>query len=274
MNGTNDLPITSIISIAIDKRDFNPAVQQESQILKPAISGIIAYAPESAADGRGALGPVQRDAHSLLNMFLIEETLVERRRSRSWIQRRDIVVIPSTVQDVRIENIRPAERLRRLANIVHRLVDSQVQRVAQRGCFAAVYDLVAASSGALEAVGHVEVLGLVDGLDAVGVVVGHGGVSGPLDEAVDAAVDDHEGVDVQERVLAVVVDKGAVGDLLVLGFEVGREGGAVAAALLLSCLSGLGRLWFGFRVEGGDLRRTLLRSRFASRWGGRLGTLG
>jgi hypothetical protein len=80
-----------------------------------------------------------------------------------------------------------------------------------------------------------------------------------LDEAVDAAVDDHEGVDVQDRVLAIIVDEGAIGDLLVLGFEVGREGGAVAAALLLSCLSGLGRFWFWFRVEGGDLRRILLR---------------
>jgi hypothetical protein len=69
-------------------------------------------------------------------------------------------------------------------------------------------------------------------LDAVGVVVGHGGVGGPLDETVDAAVDDHEGVDVQQGVLAVVVDEGAVGDLLVLGFEVGGEGGAVAAALV------------------------------------------
>ena len=258
-DGTTNSPITSIIPIAVDKRDFNPTVQQESQILEPAVARVIAYAPESAANGRGALGPVQRDAHRLLHMFLIEETLVERRRSRSRVQSRDIIVIAPTVQDVRIENIRPAERLRRLADIVHRLVDSQVQRVAQGGCFAAVYDLVAAGSGALEGIGHVKVLGLVDGLDAVGVVVCHCGVGGPLDEAVDAAVDDHEGVDVQDRVLAIIVDEGAIGDLLVLGFEVGREGGAVAAALLLSCLSGLGRFWFWFRVEGGDLRRILLR---------------
>jgi hypothetical protein len=52
-----------------------------------------------------------------------------------------------------------------------------------------------------------------------------------LDEAVDAAVDDHKGVDVQDGVLAVVVDEGAVFDALVLLFEVGGEGGAVAAAL-------------------------------------------
>jgi len=37
---------------------------------------------------------------------------------------------------------------------------------------------------------------------------------------------------VQDGVLAVVVDKGAVLDSLILLFEVGGEGGAVAAALL------------------------------------------
>jgi hypothetical protein len=74
-------------------------------------------------------------------------------------------------------------------------------------------------------------LGLVDCLDVVGVVVGHGGVGGPLDQAVDAAVDDHQGIDVQDGVLAIVVDEGAVEDLLVLGFEVGGEGRAVSAAL-------------------------------------------
>ena len=132
-------------------------------------------------------------------------------------------------------------------------------RVAQGGCFAAVYDLVAAGSGALEGIGHVKVLGLVDGLDAVGVVVCHCVVGGPLDEAVDAAVDDHEGVDVQDRVLAVVVDEGAVGDLLVLGFEVGREGGAVAAALICGICGWKVLLW---QVD--DLHRTLLRLRFAS----------
>jgi hypothetical protein len=164
-------------------------------------------------------------------VFLIEEALVERRRSGGRVQRRDIIVIPSTVQLIRIQNVRSAEALCRFTDVVYGLVDSQIQRIAQSGCFAAVYDLVAAGARALEGVGHVEVLGLVDGLDAVGVVVGHGRVGGPLDEAVDAAVDDHEGVDVQQGVLAVVVDEGAVGDLLVLGFEVGGEGGAVAAAL-------------------------------------------
>jgi hypothetical protein len=52
-----------------------------------------------------------------------------------------------------------------------------------------------------------------------------------LHEAVDAAVDYHEGIDVQDGVLAIVVDERTVLDALVLFFEVGREGGAVAAAL-------------------------------------------
>jgi len=73
--------------------------------------------------------------------------------------------------------------------------------------------------------------------------VGHRGVGGPLDEAVDAAVDDHEGVDVQEGVFAVVVDEGPVCDLLVLFFEVGGEGGAVASALgvvlVVGCYRGI-----------------------------------
>lgn len=69
-------------------------------------------------------------------------------------------------------------------------------------------------------------------MDVVGIIVGHGWVGGPLYQAVDAAVNDHQGVDVQDGVLAVVVDEGAILDLLVLFFEVGREGWAVATALV------------------------------------------
>jgi hypothetical protein len=274
----DDSPITSIIAIAIDQRDFDPAVQEEGQISEPAISGVVAYAPEGAADGPGALRPVQRDAHFPLHVLLVEETLVKGRRSRGWIQRRDIVVIPPAVQNIRVQNVRSAETLRRLTDVVHRRVDPEVLRVAYGRCFAAVDDLVAAGSRAFKRVGHVQVLGLVHGLDAVGVVVGHSGVGGPLDEAVDAAVDDHEGVDVQEGVFAVVVDEGAVGDLLVLFFEVGGEGWAVASALgvVLVVVPGSIVVW-GIRdvgCETWDLRMTLLRSRCASRSDGRRGIPG
>ena len=73
----------------------------------------------------------------------------------------------------------------------------------------------------------------------------------------------------QDRVLAIIVDEGAIGDLLVLGFEVGGEGGAIAAALL-GGISG----WRVLLWQVDDLRRILLRSRFASRWGGKLGIPG
>lgn len=201
-------------------------------------------------------------------MLLVEETFVERRRSRSRVQGSNIVVIPSAVQNIRIEHIAAAETLRSLTNLINSLVYAQVLRVADSSEFATLDDLVFASARSLEGVGHVEVLRLVDGLDVVGVVVGHCRVGGPLDQAVDAAVDDHQGVDVQDGVLAVVVDERAVFDALVLFFEVGGEGGAVAAALE----SGVRCLALGF--EGVNLRRTLWRLRCESRWGGRLGTPG
>jgi hypothetical protein len=226
-----NVPITSIIPIAIDKRDFDPTVQQESQILEPAVPGIIAYTPESSTNSPRTLRPVQRNPHLPLHPLLIEETLVKRRRSRRRIQRSNIVIIPPAVKNIRVQHITPAETLRGLADIIHSRVDPEGFRISYGCCFTAVDDLIATGARVLKGSGHVEVLGLVYGLDAVGVVVGHCRVGGPLDEAVDAAVDYHESVDVEEGVFAVVVGEGAVGDLLVLFFEVGGEGGAVAAAL-------------------------------------------
>ena len=118
-----------------------------------------------------------------------------------------------------------------LTNLIDSLVHAEVLRIADSSELATLDDLVFASTWSLKRVGHVEILRLVDGLDIVGVVVRHCRVGGPLDEAVDAAVDDHQGVDVQNRVLAVVVDERAVFDALVLLFEVGGESWAVAAAL-------------------------------------------
>ena len=164
-------------------------------------------------------------------MLLVEEALIERRRSRSRIQSCNIVVIASAVQNVRVKHVAAAEALCSLTNFINSLVHAQVLRIAHSSEFAALDDLVFAGAGSLEGVGHVEVLRLVDGLDVVGVVVRHCRVGGPLNEAVDAAVDDHQGVDVQSGVLAVVVDERTIFDALVLLFEVGGEGGAVAAAL-------------------------------------------
>lgn len=230
-NGNDDVPITSIIPIPINKRDFNPTVQQESQILEPAISGIVAHAPESSTNSPRTLRPIQRNTHLALHPLLVQEPLVKRRRSRRRIQRRNIVIIPAPVQNIRVQHVTPAETLRGLANIIHSRIDPEGFRISYGCCFTAVDDLIATGPRVFKGGGHVQVLGLVDGLDAVGVVVGHCRVGGPLDEAVDAAVDYHEGVDVQEGVFAVVVGEGAVDDLLVLFFEVGGEGGAVAAAL-------------------------------------------
>jgi hypothetical protein len=225
------LPVAGVVSVAVYKSDFDSVIKQIRQILEPAITRVIADTPERRADSPRALSPVQRHAHSLLHMLLVEETLIERRRRGSRVQRSDIVVIPSTVQNIRIENIAATETLRSLADLVDSLIHAQVLRIANGGEFATLNDLVFTSAGALERIGHVEVLGLVDRLDVVGIVVGHCRVSGPLHEAVDAAVDYHEGIDVQDGVLAIVVDERTVLDALVLFFEVGREGGAVAAAL-------------------------------------------
>lgn len=123
-------------------------------------------------------------------MLLVEETFVERGWGWRRVESANIIVIPSAIQHVRIKHVGTTERLGRFTNIVDGVVYSQVLRVADFSCVAAGDDLVFAGAGALEGVGHVLPLGLVDGLDAVGVIVGHGWVGGPLDESIDAAVDD------------------------------------------------------------------------------------
>lgn len=225
------LPVACVVSVAVHESDFDPVVEQIRQVLEPAVTRVIADTSESRAHSAGALRPVQRYTHGLLYMLLVEEAFIERRRSGSRVQRGDVVVVPAAVQDVRIEHIATAETLGCLTDFIDSLVHAQVLGIADGSEFATLDDLVFASTGAFEGVGHVEVLGFVDGLDVVGVVVGHCRIGGPLDQAVDAAVDDHQCVDVQDGVLAVVIDKRAVFDALVLFFEVGREGGAVAAAL-------------------------------------------
>lgn len=73
--------------------------------------------------------------------------------------------------------------------------------------------------------------GLVDGFEAVGVVVGDGWVGECLAEEVDAAVYDAEGVQVDVERFTHGVG-GAVRDALVLFFKEGGDGGAVAATVL------------------------------------------
>jgi hypothetical protein len=109
------LPVAGVVSVAVYKSDFDSVIKQIRQILEPAITRVIADTPERRADSPRALSPVQRHAHSLLHMLLVEETLIERRRRGSRVQRSDIVVIPSTVQNIRIENIAATETLRSLA---------------------------------------------------------------------------------------------------------------------------------------------------------------
>lgn len=224
-------PVACVVSVAVYESDFDAVVEKVGQVLEPAVTRVIADTSESSADGARTLRPVQRHAHGLLHVLLVEETLVERWRSRSRVQRSNIIVVASAVQNIRVKHVAAAETLSCLTDFINSLVHAQVLRIADSSEFATLDDLVFAGAGAFERVCHVEVLRLVDGLDVVGVVVGHCWVGGPLDEAVDAAVDDHQGVDVQDGVLAVVVDEGAVFDALVLLFEIGGEGGAVAATL-------------------------------------------
>lgn len=226
------LPVTSIVSVTVDEGDFDAVVEEVFEVFEPAITRVVAYASEGCADCAGTLGPVERDTHFFLDPLLVEEALVERRRRRRRVQGCDVVVVATAVEDVRVEDVRATEGLSCFADVVDGVVYAQVLRITHGRCLAAIDDLVSAGARTLEGVGHVLPLGFIDGLDSVGVVVRHGWIGRPLDEAIDAAVDDHQSVNVQNDIFAVIVYKGAVLDTLVLFFEVGGEGWAVAATLI------------------------------------------
>lgn len=75
--------------------------------------------------------------------------------------------------------------------------------------------------------------GFVDGLDVVGVVICEFGVEGLLDEEIDTAVDDTQGVEVDDELFACFID-GLVCDELVLLLEVGSKGRSVSSAVLFT----------------------------------------
>lgn len=164
-------------------------------------------------------------------MRLVEVEGVERRGEGVRVERREVVVVVVRVLEIRAADLVAAERLGRRADPVDGGVDADVVGVVRFRYFDALGDLVPAAPVALPRVYHAQVDGLVDGLDAVGVVVRHLRVVRVHDLTVYARVNEDEGVQVEDVVLAVTPVPCAVFDLLILLFEEGKEGRTIPPAV-------------------------------------------
>lgn len=122
LRGGCSLPVTSVVSVAVDEGYFDPVVEKVGEVFEPAVPGVVAYAPESCADGAGALCPVERDTHFFLHVLLVEEAFVERGWGWRRVESADVIVVPSAIQHVRIQHVGATERLGRFADVVDCLV--------------------------------------------------------------------------------------------------------------------------------------------------------
>lgn len=95
-----------------------------------------------------------------------------------------------------------AKRLRLGTDLVDSRVAADIVRVVHARDGLALVDLVPTAALAHVRVQHVLVHGVVDGLDPVRVVIGNVRVRRPLHLAVDAGVDEEEGVQVDDVLLA------------------------------------------------------------------------
>lgn len=51
LRGGWSLPVTSVVSVAVDEGYFDPVVKQVCEVFEPAVAGVVAYAPERRTDG-------------------------------------------------------------------------------------------------------------------------------------------------------------------------------------------------------------------------------
>jgi len=226
-------PVARVVAVAVDEGDFDSGIQDISQIVEvsPHVGpGVVTYRGEGVVHAVDGLGEVDGDSQRALDPVLIQEANVELGRERVRVEVGDVVVTPAGVEDVGTLNVVAAELVRPAARRVDGGVVAVELGVPFVGEALALLDQVPAAARATPGVDGVVVEGLVDGLDTVGVVVRHLRVGELLRGEVHAAVDDAQRVEVDVVRLALCLD-GAVGDLLVLLLEEGRERGPVAPAV-------------------------------------------
>ena len=232
-------PIADPVGIAVHQVDLDALVKQGGQVGE--IGAVETAADEVArlAEGGGDAGVGLRvvcdDAEGGLDVGLAEVAEVVVGREGGEVAGADVVDGAAGGLE---GGAGVAVGVGLGADVVDGAVVAGEVRVAETGRFAAGEHVVEAGVE----VGHGgAVCGCVDGLDAVGVVVGHLDFAECLGDGVDAAVDDAEGVEVDGEGVTSG-GEGSVGDEGVLLCEVGRESWAVVAAVLGDISQGRFRL--------------------------------
>jgi hypothetical protein len=221
----------TIIPIPIHKRDLNPRIQKIRQILLPPGSRIIANTPKRRTNRTIRLRPIQRHTQPLLHMGLVQPALVPRVGERRRARRRNVVVVDVAVE-IRVSNCFCAECFCGLAEPVYGCVEALVCGVVEETCVSAYFNLGEAAVWAVEVVDYVVISRLIIRLDAIRIIKCHLRVRRPLHISIHAAVDDEQGVEVQDVGLVLRVPVlGVVAYAVVLLLEIGGEAGAVAAAV-------------------------------------------
>ena len=180
------------------------------EILEETVVDKISSGLESIVNVIVGFGVVDTNTKSVLDFSHVEEVREVLRRSRVITGVSDIVGSSARVLVVRSFDIVSAHIL----GFGAEGLSGKVVLTRFSG-FAAVLDGFEASAVHVQGELHVVVDGIVDCLDAIGVVDGKLGVVGSLDSLVDDAVSNAEGVEVE-----LDARNGSVGDELVLVVEV------------------------------------------------------
>lgn len=231
--------VTGIVAVTVHECDFNAIVKKVSQILNLTAADIcaciIANTLKSFINAVGGLGVVNGNTQRGLDVMLREVAEIVVRWERRRIDGGDVVVVAAGLVDVLALDLVGAIDVCGHAGLVDGGIVPGCVGVSFVGQAVAFEDEgFAARVWAVEVIEGLLVEGLVDCLDAVGVIVGEFGVEGFLDEEIDAAVDDTESVEVDDVFLSFLGD-GFVGDTLVLLLEESGECRAIASTILVCC---------------------------------------
>lgn len=228
-------PVAGVVAVAVDEADLDAGVEQVGEVGEVAAAdvaaGVVADGGEGVVDAVDGFAVVDGHAERALHPVLGEEAEEVGRRKGVRVDGRDVVVVAPGFGHVRALDVVGAVAVGVLARVVDGDVVADEVGVADGGEVVARVDAVTAAAGLVECVEGALVRALVDGLDVVGVVVGHLGVIWFLGEEIDATVDDAEGVEVDIVVITRRVE-GSVGYPFVLLFEESGERWAITTSVL------------------------------------------
>lgn len=228
-------PVAGVVAVAVHQADLDAGVEQVGEVGEVAAADVaarvVADGGEGVVDAVDGFGVVDGHAERALHPVLGEEAEEVRGREGVRVDGGDVVVVAPGFDHVRALDVVGAVAVGVLARVVDGDVVADEVGVAHGGEVVAVVDAVTAAAGLVECVEGALVGALVDGLDVVGVIVGHRGVIRFLGEEVDATVDDAEGVEVDVVVITCRVER-SVGDPFVLFFEESGERWAITTSIL------------------------------------------